>query len=61
MKVMGECHRRAYRLIHNIHEELGYAEPKVGLAMHMRAFVPYNAKKFVASHCLPHFGIQLPD
>ena len=44
MKVMGECHRRAYRLIHNIHEELGYAEPKVGLAMHMRAFVPYNAK-----------------
>ena len=33
MKVMGECHRRAYRLIHNIHEELGYAEPKVGLAM----------------------------
>lgn len=44
MKVMGECHRRAYRLIHNIHNELGYAEPKVGLAMHMRAFVPYNAK-----------------
>ena len=44
MKVMGECHRRAYQLIHNIHEELGYAEPKVGLAMHMRAFVPYNAK-----------------
>lgn len=44
MKVMGECHRRAYRLIHNIHEELDYAEPKVGLAMHMRAFVPYNAK-----------------
>ena len=25
-------------------QELGYAEPKVGLAMHMRAFVPYNAK-----------------
>lgn len=44
MKVMGECHRRAYRLIHAIHKELGYAEPKVGLAIHMRAFVPYHAK-----------------
>ena len=44
MKVLGECHRRAYRLIHDIHKELGYAEPKVGLAVHMRAFVPYNAK-----------------
>ena len=44
MKVLGECHRRAYRLIHTIHAEMGWPEPKVGFAAHMRAFTPYSAR-----------------
>ena len=50
MKVLGECHRRAYRLIHTIHAEMGWPEPKVGFAAHMRAFTPYSARNLW--HCL---------
>ena len=50
MKVLGECHRRAYRQIHTIHAEMGWPEPKVGFAAHMRAFTPYSARNLW--HCL---------
>jgi beta-glucosidase len=44
IKVMGECHRRAYEKIHALREKLGYTDTRVGFAHHMRAFAPYNAK-----------------
>ncbi len=50
MKIMGECHRRAYEKIHALREKMGYSDTKVGFAHHMRAFAPYNAKN--PWHCL---------
>ena len=43
MKHMTLCHISAYRLIHEIRKEKGWAEPTmVGVANHMRVFDPYN-------------------
>lgn len=43
MKTLGECHRRAYEVIHKQRETMGYTDTKVGFAHHMRAFAPYQA------------------
>ena len=42
MQNMGECHRRAYELIHAVRREQGHEDTKVGFAHHMRAFSPMN-------------------
>ncbi len=44
MNNMADCHRAAYKKIHELRENMGYTDTKVGFAHHMRVFVPKNPK-----------------
>jgi len=44
MSIMACCHIRAYQLIHQMRQEMGYTDTKVGFAHHMRIFTPENPK-----------------
>lgn len=40
MSVMAAAHIRAYRLIHRLRAEMGLSGTRVGVALHMRVFIP---------------------
>lgn len=42
MSVMAAAHIRAYRLIHRLRRDMGLRATRVGIALHMRPFVPKN-------------------
>ncbi len=42
MSNMAYCHIEAFKLIHNMREEMGYTDTKVGFANHLRVFDPKN-------------------
>ncbi len=42
---MGQCHVKAYTLIHTLRKEMGFDDTKVSYAHHMRVFAPKNPKK----------------
>jgi len=44
MSIMACCHIRAYQLIHQMRQEMGFTNTKVGFAHHMRVFTPKNPK-----------------
>jgi beta-glucosidase len=48
-----ECHVKAYRLIHELREKMGYSDTKVGYAHHMRVFVPKNRGNLFHRACTP--------
>jgi len=51
MSIMACCHIRAYQLIHQMRQEMGFKGTKVGFAHHMRVFTPANPKNAWHTTC----------
>ena len=50
---MCACHIKAFKLIHQLRGDMGYADTKVGYAHHMRVFAPKNPKNIWHRLCTP--------
>lgn len=51
MENMAYCHIKAYHLLHEKREAMGYTNTKVGVANHLRVFAPKNEKNLWHRFC----------
>lgn len=51
MENMAYCHIKAYSLLHEKREAMGYTDTKVGVANHLRVFAPKNEKNLWHRFC----------